>query len=94
MADIKTEIKPDPEAGASPSVFEEDIYEDAGDLEFNTESTFDAAYLVRLPTHLWDAWTHLDEDAEIQIGKIRIDFTQQPDGRQGVGFTSQMRSEG
>jgi transcription initiation factor TFIIF subunit beta len=68
-------IKADPDAkgGASPAAFkdEEDIYEDAGDLEFNTDDHFQGLYLAKLPKHLWDAWSKLDDDAEIHIGTIR-----------------------
>jgi transcription initiation factor TFIIF subunit beta len=66
-------IKPDPESqGLSPGPFsEDDIYEDAGDLEFNTDPGFQQLYLARLPKYLWDAWANLDDDAEIQIGTIR-----------------------
>jgi hypothetical protein len=76
MADtyIKSEIKPDPDAlGASPSALdEEDIYEDAGDLEFNRDLQFQNLYLARVPKYVWEAWSKLDDDAEIQIGTIRM----------------------
>jgi transcription initiation factor TFIIF subunit beta len=85
MAEIKTEIKADPDApGASPGVFDEDIYEDAGDLEFSTDETYQRAYLARMPRYLWDAWEKLDDDAEIQIGTIRIQTIQNLDGSQNV----------
>jgi transcription initiation factor TFIIF subunit beta len=71
MAD--TLIKPDPDApGASPSAFtDDDIYEDAGDLEFNVDPAFQKLYLARVPRYVWDAWSKLDDDTEIQIGTIR-----------------------
>jgi hypothetical protein len=71
MADIK--IKPDPEAqGASPAALsDEDMYEDAGDLEFNTSNEFQSLYHAKVPKYMWDAWEKLDDDAEIQIGTIR-----------------------
>lgn len=87
MADIKPFIKPDPEVqGASPAVgaFEDDIYEDAGDLEFNKSADHQAVFLARIPKELWEAWSHLDDDAEIQIGTIRSEFYQdgeRPDGQ-------------
>jgi transcription initiation factor TFIIF subunit beta len=84
MADIKYEdpghirIKPDPETEAdSPMLYAEDP-EDAGDLEFydpnlpgDPQGTM---YLARLPPYLWQAWNeiaHLDDDAEIELGKVR-----------------------
>jgi transcription initiation factor TFIIF subunit beta len=71
---IKPEIKADPDAlGASPSAFDEDdIYEDAGDLEFNNDPQYQNLYLARVPNFVWDAWSKLDDDAEIQIGTIRM----------------------
>lgn len=76
-------IKPDPE-GASPAVFEDDIYEDAGDLEFNKDADHQAVFLARIPKELWEAWSHLDDDAEIEIGTIRAETWQEgerPDGK-------------
>jgi len=69
-------IKPDPEdASASPAgLSDDDIYEDAGDLEFyNIEENPMAGnvYLTHVPKYLYDAWAHLDDDADIQIGTIR-----------------------
>jgi transcription initiation factor TFIIF subunit beta len=71
MAD--TLVKPDPDAlGASPAAFtDDDIYEDAGDLEFNTDLEFQKLYLARVPKYLWESWSKLDDDAEIQIGTVR-----------------------
>ena len=65
-------IKPEPgSTGASPEGLEEDIYEDAGDLDFTQASQ--AAYLTRLPKWLWEAWSKLDDDAEVQVGTIRVE---------------------
>jgi len=65
-------IKPDPDAKvASPGVFDEDVYEDAGDLEFNSDPAMQRMYLAKIPKYLWDQWAKLDDDAEIQIGTIR-----------------------
>lgn len=66
-------IKPDPDAqGASPATFtDDDIYEDAGDLEFNPDPAFQKLYLARVPRYVWEAWSSLDDDAEIRIGTIR-----------------------
>jgi len=85
MADIKPIIKPDPEAlGASPggTAFEDDIYEDAGDLEFNTDHNYQKAFLARIPKELWEAWSTLDEDAEIQIGTVRVKKSEKSTGGQ------------
>ncbi|CZR54172.1 related to transcription initiation factor TFIIF subunit [Phialocephala subalpina] len=81
MADAH--IKPDPEvAGASPGAFsEEDIYEDAGDLEFNEDPAFKSLYLAKVPRYMWEAWSKLDDDAEIPIGTIRVTQEAGPDGQ-------------
>ena len=58
--------------GASPMVqFDEDIYEDAGDLDFSEASQ--SVYLTRLPKFLWKAWSQMDEDQEIHLGTIRVE---------------------
>lgn len=67
-------IKSEPgSAGASPARAEEDIYEDAGDLDFTQANQ--APYLTRLPKWLWETWSRLDDDAEVQIGMIRVEGT-------------------
>jgi len=75
-------IKPDPETlGASPTTFtDEDIYEDAGDLDFNTNPDYRNLYLARVPKYVWEAWSELDDDAEIQIGTIRTSQAMDKDG--------------
>lgn len=80
-------IKADPDTKPdSPGVLDdEDIYEDAGDLEFNTDPKFQAVYLARVPKYLWEAWAHLDDDAEIRIGTVRQTKEIAPDGREKVG---------
>ena len=79
-------IKPDPDApGASPGVFtDDDIYEDAGDLEFNPDPAFQKLYLARVPRYVWEAWSTLDDDAEIRIGTIRQSQEIGPDGQPQV----------
>ncbi len=73
MADsdpIKSETE-----GASPNTLDEDIYEDAGDLDFYDPTLlgnpFGSIYLARVPPYVWEAWNKLDDDAEIEIGTIR-----------------------
>ncbi|KAF6810958.1 transcription initiation factor IIF [Colletotrichum sojae] len=89
MADsnfIKQEpyIKPDPDAVAAPSLDDDDLYEDAGDLEFfdphSDQGSFGQAYLARVPKDLWDAWDSLPDDAEIEVGTMRQWDVVRPDG--------------
>lgn len=65
-------IKPDPDAAASPMGFaDEDIYEDTHDLEFNSDEPYQKLYLARVPKYLWEEWSKLDDDAEINLGTVR-----------------------
>jgi transcription initiation factor TFIIF subunit beta len=66
-------IKPDPETTAdTPTALSEidDIYEDAGDLDFTKASQ--NIFLTRLPKFLWERWNELDDDEEVQIGTLRV----------------------
>ena len=59
-------------APASPSAqSDEDIYEDAGDLDF--AGTTQGLYLTRIPKYLWETWSKLKDDDEIRIGTIRVE---------------------
>jgi transcription initiation factor TFIIF subunit beta len=71
-------IKPEP--GVSPApIDEEDLFEDAGDLEFYDKNapnnSLETLYLARVPKYMWDAWQKLTDklgdDDEIQIGTLR-----------------------
>lgn len=79
-------IKADPDAPAA----EEDLYEDAGDLEFYDKNAgaFETLYLARVPRYMWEAWYKLTErlgdDDEIQIGTLRTWTNQKPDGTSDV----------
>lgn len=66
-------IKPDPDGlTASPGhQIEEDIYEDAGDLDFSGADQ--GFYLTKLPKFLWDSLSKLDAKQEIQVGTIRVE---------------------
>lgn len=81
----ETLIKPDPDTkGASPGVLDEDIYEEAGDLEFNGDPAWKSLYLARVPKAVWEAWSKIDDDAEIHLGTIRKTIVTNPDGTTGV----------
>ncbi|KAJ2892279.1 putative transcription initiation factor iif protein [Zalerion maritima] len=90
-------VKPEPGSpGMEALPHEDDVYEDAGDLEFcNRDSTGnpnlnDKMFFVRLPKYLWESWSHLDDDAEIQIGTIRKWEAQEP---VAVGYGKNRRTE-
>jgi transcription initiation factor TFIIF subunit beta len=61
---------------------EEDIYEDAGDLDFSQADQ--NAWLVRLPNYVWDSWSKIGEDEEIRLGTVRMEPG--ADGKQKVNF--------
>lgn len=78
MAQVKTDpdapyIKPDPDNKDAilADLEDEDIYEDAGDLEFSQSGQ--NVWLSRLPRQLWEHWAHLDDDEEVEIGTVRIE---------------------
>lgn len=79
-------IKPDPDTKSPKPVEEDDLYEDAGDLEFynKTNNAFETLYLARVPRYMWDAWIKLTDklgdDDEIQIGTLRTWNEKKPDG--------------
>lgn len=66
-------IKPDPETiGASPAAHtDDDLYEDAGDLDF--AGAGQDLYLTRVPKFLWERWSQLDDSQEITIGMVRVE---------------------
>jgi hypothetical protein len=65
------QIKPEPDTG-SPFMDEVD---ETPDLEFYDRlpnaDELSKMYLTRLPNYLWEAWSQLDDDDEIEIGTIR-----------------------
>lgn len=69
----QSRIKPETDSvAASPSAqSDEDIYEDAGDLDFGGSTQ--GIYLTRIPKYLWETWSKLDDDDEIRIGTIRVE---------------------
>lgn len=79
MADssfIKTEPKTEPDD--APAVMdEEDLFEDAGDLEFYDKNNHsnESLYLARVPRYMWEAWktltARMGDNDEIQIGTLR-----------------------
>lgn len=66
-------IKPDPDnKDSSPGAMsEDDIYEETGDLDFSTADR--DVWLTKIPRFLYDNWSKLDDDEEIQIGTVRVE---------------------
>ncbi|KAL8993119.1 MAG: hypothetical protein Q9169_006586 [Polycauliona sp. 2 TL-2023] len=69
--DNKVKVEP-PSAGASPAPqSDDDIYEDAGDLDFSRAQQ--GLFLTRIPKYLWESWSTLDDEEEIRIGTVRVE---------------------
>lgn len=66
-------IQPEPDSiGASPAAHtDDDLYEDAGDLEF--AGADQGLYLTRVPKFLWERWSQLDDNQEVTIGTVRVE---------------------
>ncbi|KAJ5899963.1 transcription initiation factor iif beta subunit [Penicillium taxi] len=76
MAQIKPDpdyIKPDPDDKdiVLRDADDEDIYEDAGDLDFSLANQ--DLWLSRIPRQLWENWANLDDDEEIEVGVMRVE---------------------
>ena len=83
---IKTESESSAFLLAQP---DEDIYEDTGDLDFS--SADQSVYLTRLPKFLWETWSKLDDDQEVQVGTLRVEGSQGDTKR--VSFMEKLASE-
>lgn len=65
-------IKPEPmEDTPSPSVDDDDMYEDTGDLDFSQSQQ--QLWLSHIPRTLWDTLSKLQDDEEMEIGTIRVE---------------------
>ncbi|KAL4925490.1 transcription factor IIF subunit TFG2 [Aspergillus undulatus] len=66
-------IKPDPDDKDTvlADVDDEDLYEDDGDLDLSNVAS--NVWLSRIPKSLWEHWSKLDDDEEIQIGTVRVE---------------------
>ena len=66
-------IKAEPSSMELPTAMQidDDIYEDAGDLDFSAASQ--GLYLTRIPKMLWESWSQLDDDQEIRLGTVRVE---------------------
>ena len=69
--DLPTKTEPF-NVDASPNEdLDDDIYEDAGDVDFADYST--GVFLTRIPKYLWRTWSDSNEEQDIQIGTIRVE---------------------
>ena len=77
-------VKPEPgDAEPSPYMDEDDLYEeDAGDLDFSQAQQ--QLWLSHIPRSLWETWSSLNDDEEIEIGAIRVEGTEAEPRRVGT----------
>ena len=70
---IKDEIKaePDLDQGSPMAIADEDLYEDAGDLEMSGASQ--STYLARIPKYLWKYLTPERGGQDGRLGTIRVE---------------------
>ncbi|KAA8648463.1 transcription factor IIF subunit TFG2 [Aspergillus tanneri] len=62
---------PDNKDAVLADIDDEDLYEDAGDLDFSNAAQH--IWMSRIPRSLWEHWSKFDDDEEIQIGTVRIE---------------------
>lgn len=80
-------IKPDPDSLATtPAAYpDDDIYEDAGDLDFSQCDP--NVWLMRVPKYLWENWSSVGDDEEIKLGRIRVEkLVDRAQEKSKVGF--------
>jgi len=83
---IKTELG---ENVPSPYMDEDDVYEeDAGDLDFSKAEQ--QLWLSHIPRSLWETWSSLSDDEEIEIGTIRVEGTETEPQRVGRHVVSSL----
>lgn len=85
MATVKNEpgVKPEPgikhdpdgDVKMSPGAEDDELYEDAGDLDFydatEPQDPQGNAFLAHLPKYLYDQWAQLDDEEELVVGRVR-----------------------
>ena len=73
MSAIKAEdsghVKPEPDDQESFHMLDDDDYEDTGELEFPEQQP--EAWLARVPEILYQHWSKIDDDEEVQLGVVR-----------------------
>ena len=74
-----TMIKDEPMDDALSPYMEDDIYEDAGDLDFTNAQK--RVWLSHIPQTLWDTLSTLDGDDEIEIGTLRVEGSEEQPSR-------------
>jgi len=98
--DIKAEDVDMPMAAVETPGSDDDLYEDAGDLEFYdknaTNNTFEKLWLARVPKYVWESWMKLTDrlgpDDEVQIGTLRTWNETNPDGSDRVKLRMLLQS--
>jgi TFIIF, beta subunit N-terminus len=75
VADSNVKREPLDEEMASPYVDDEDDgLDEGGDLDFTNAHT--QLWLTQIPRNLWETWSVMGLDDEIEIGTIRVEGSQ------------------
>lgn len=72
---VKVEVKDEPGLSPMTPFEDDDLYEDAGDLSFydpNGPEDYNNVSLMRVSHDLWNRWSEINDDQEIQIGTMRV----------------------
>lgn len=81
---MEEDVKIKPENANTPSMMDEDEYEDTGELHIRGSADDDKAWLAKIPKWLWESWSTIAEDEEIELGKVRVYNNPLPNGQQKI----------
>ncbi|KAI9681197.1 MAG: hypothetical protein M1817_002479 [Caeruleum heppii] len=69
---IDSQVKLESDQAATLSgLSDDDVYEDAGDLDFTDYDS--GVFLMKVPKWLWENWAKIGDDEQIELGKIRLE---------------------
>lgn len=71
--EVDPQIKPDPDtkSPSGPSFADiDDMYEDTGELNIPPDFEGRNVWLTRVPKWLWDVLSKVEDDEELEIGRI------------------------
>jgi len=88
MEDEDVKIKPEMiDSGDIGNIhIDEDDYEDTGELQIRGDQESEKAWLAKLPKWLWEAWSNIAEEDEVELGKIRVYNSVGSNGKQRISI--------
>ena len=72
---VKAEVKDEPGMSPATAFEDDDLYEDAGDLDFydpNGPEDCNNVSVMRVSHDLWKRWSELNDDQEVHVGTMRV----------------------